>query len=275
MKIGVCAWILPGEEIESFKIASELGFDGVVINYGVHNQEHPLLPVERAQAFIDENPLLCKEGRQRYLDEAKKYNLEIPTIALNLFCDKGMTNPYLMDYAKDVISNAINIAVEMGIQKLQIPSFYDNLVRTEQDLTNTIEIFKYACAIGEKKNILIGTENILTIAQNKRLFEEVNSTHFVALYDTQNPWRMANQDGVRIAEFMEPFTGELHAKDSILGHSDLLQLGQGDVRFNEIMEVFAKKGYDGWVQLESKYNGEGYEAFIKKDIQIVQDIFRK
>lgn len=275
MKIGVCAWILPGDEIESFKIASELGFDGVVINYGVHNQIHPLFAVERAQDFLDENPLLCDEGRQRYLEEAKKYNLEIPTLALNIFCERGMIGHYSMDYAKDVISNAITIASEMGIAKLQIPSFYDNLVRTEEDFLNTIEIFKYACRIGEEKDVLIGTENVLTVSQTLRLIKEVDSTHLTVLFDTQNPWRMASQDGVRIAEVVAPYVGELHAKDGVLDSSEKLQLGEGDVRFNESMAVFAGSGFDGWVQLESKYNYEGYEEVIKKDIEIVKGIFIK
>ena len=52
-------------------------------------------------------------GQQRYVKEAKKYNVEIPTIALNLFCDRGMTGNYNMDFAKDVVSNAINMAVNM------------------------------------------------------------------------------------------------------------------------------------------------------------------
>lgn len=273
MKIGICAWVLPGSELEAFKLASELGLDGVVIDYGVHNQEHPLLAVERAADFIDENPLFCEEGRRKYLDQAAKYNLEIPTLALNLFCKRGISSHYFMEYAKDVISNAINIAVEMGISKLQIPSFYENLVRTEQDMLNTIELFQYACRIGEKKNIIIGTENVLTIDQNKRLIEEVNSTHFTVLFDTQNPWRMANQDGPRIAEYLQAFTSELHAKDSILGHNEMIQLGEGDVKFKETMTIFANKGFDGWIQLESKYKGDHFQEVVQKDINILKSIF--
>lgn len=274
MKIGICAWKLPGEEIEAFRLASELGIEGVVIDYGVHNQEHPLLAVERAADFLDENPLFFEEGRKKYLDEARKYNIEIPTLALGLFCERGMTYYYLMEYAKDVISNAIDIAKEMGIPKIQIPSFHKNLIRTEQDLLNTIELFKYACRIGEKKDIIIGTENVLTIAQNKRLIEEVNSTHFTIMFDTQNPWRMANQDGARVAESLEPYTGELHAKDSILGLNKMVQLGEGDVRFNEIIKIYADKGYDGWIHLESNYSGDGYEDVIKEDINILKNIFK-
>lgn len=260
MKIGVCAWSLPGNELEAFAIAKEVALEGVVIDYSTNGQG---------------KGVQTKEGQALYLAEAAKYEIAIPTMAFNIFCGRGFTKSENVEWAKEVLTKGIAIAASMGIAKIQIPSFFDNMIHTEEDLNNTIEVYKHACQQGAQHKVLIGSESVMTIAQHKKFYEEVNSPWLTTLFDTQNPWRMLNQDGVEIAKYMKAFTGELHAKDSIPEGPDTIQLGQGDVKFADIMKIYAKAGFDQWVHLEQTYNTvENYAKVIREDIKIVQNYFK-
>lgn len=260
MKIGICAWVLPGDELDSFSMASKLGLDGIVIDFG---------------KMREDNPLLNEECRQTYLDEAKKYSLQIPTLAVNALCDTSMTNRATIEDAKEILAEAVTVAASMGIPKLQLPSFYKSLIRSDEDLDLTIEVIKYACQLAATKGLVIGTENVMTIDQHRKFYEEVNADNLTTLYDTQNPWRMLNQDGVKIAEYLAPFVGELHAKDSDPSQSGFVALGCGDVRFNESMMIFAAMGFDGWIHLESSYDhGEALEEQVKQDVVSIKNLFK-
>ena len=261
MKIGICAWVLPGEAIDSFSKASALGLDGVVIDFGTMDKD---------------NPLLTDYGQQVFLAEAKKHKIEIPTMAVNLFCDKSMTKADHVSEAKKIMAEAIRVAAAMGIPKIQVPSFYQSLIQTEEDLDHTIDVFKFACQLGEEKGVIIGSENIMTINQHQRFYSEVTSKSLTTLFDTQNPWRMLNQDGVKIAAYLAPYVGELHAKDSDPKIDGFVPLGEGDVGANESMTIFANCGFDGWIQLESMYESEpDFEAYIHEDIRRIKKIFSR
>lgn len=261
MKIGICAWVLPCDELDSFSMASDLGLDGVVINFG---------------QMVEENPLRTEVGRQKYLSEAKKYHVEIPTMAVNTFCENSITQADTLEFAKEIMAEAISVAAAMGIPKLQIPNFYESMILTEEALEHTIEVFKYACNLGSEKGVVIGSENVMTIAQHKKFYEEVRSDYLTSLFDTQNPWRMLNQDGVGIAAYVAPFVGELHAKDSDPKQKGFVPLGQGDVKFKESMAIFADRGYDGWIQLESSYDrGPKLKDQISHDVLTIHHLFNK
>lgn len=259
MRIGICAWSLPGEELDAFEKAAGLGLEGVVIDFG---------SVDAMNKFD------LNDTKDKYMESAMNSGVAIPTMSLNFFCQKGMIQKENRDFAIESIERAIDTASYMGIDKLQIPSFYDNLILTDEDLMNTAEVLKRCTGFAETKGVLLGSESVMTIAQHKKLYELVDSPMLTTLYDTQNPWRMLNQDGVKIAAYMAPFTGELHAKDSIPEGPSTMQLGQGDVGFEESMKIFAARGYEGWIQLESKYPMmDDYKSVIKKDMEILKSIF--
>jgi len=259
MQIGICAWVLPVDVMESFSVVSQLGLEGLVIDYE-----------EELRADSLDWSARC----ELYRENSAKYKVEIPTLALNQLCNKGMTQKSNEGYAKELLHHSIETAAKIGASKIQVPSFYDNLIRSEADLQQTIDLLKYACEVGERKGIYIGSESVMTINEHKAVYEAVKSKALMTLFDTQNPWRMMNQDGLRIGAYMLPNVGELHAKDSRDHGSKSLQLGQGDVSYKEIMDLFVKAGYNDWIQLESAYNQmDDYEARIKKDIQLIKRSF--
>lgn len=255
MKIGMCAWVVPGDDVEAMGIAKELGVSAIVINYG--------------EALLEEG------NREILLKASKKTGIAIPTLAINDFCHLAITKSENRDKAKKVIKNAIDIAMAMDIKALQIPHFYESLIVTDEDLLNTIEVLRYACELGSDSGIVIGTENVMTINQMNTCIESLNSECFKVLFDTQNPWRMLNQDGPAIAAGLMDHIYEVHAKDSIIndkGEKCFVPLGSGDVKFDESMKLIKESGFDRWVILESPYNKDSYAKEITEDITYINNL---
>ena len=260
MQIGICAWVLPVEVMACFSSAKKLGLDGVVVDYEEALRSEAKDWLQRCEA---------------YKERADIHQIEIPTLALNQLCTRGMTQKSNEGYAKELLHHSIGVAVAIGAKKIQVPCFYDNLICNEDDLLQAIEVLKFACKVGEQEGVNVGLESVLTINQHKEVYKAIDSKVLMTMFDTQNPWRMMNQDGVRIAEYMLPYVGELHAKDSRNLGPSTLQLGEGDVKYHAIMELFERAGYNQWVQLESAYHQmHNYEAVIIEDTRQLKKMFK-
>ncbi len=239
--IAICQWVLPEPDNKPFHQAAGLGIDGLVIEFKREGQDS----------------LKKKEVRQQIMEASKDSGVYIPTLAINAFINKGLIHKENHGELLEISHEAIEIASEMGIRKLQIPCFHKSLIHNDDDVDNAIEFFKSCVKLGEEKNIIIGSENVMTINQNLKVISEVDSKYYKLLFDTQNPWRMMNQDGVRIAGSLKDYVCEVHAKDSeykLASREKAFQLlGDGDVNFYGSMKYFHDIKFKGYIVLESPY----------------------
>jgi sugar phosphate isomerase/epimerase len=239
--IAICQWVLPDKKNKAFHQAAQLGLDGMVIDFDTS----------------EEASLLIQDNRERILEESQETGIYIPTLAVNAFVHKALTKKENHNELKEIAHQAIEIAKSMKIPKIQVPSFYESLVHTEDDVYQTSEFLKYCTKLGEKENLIIGSENVMTVEQNLLMIETIDSPHFKLLFDTQNPWRMMSQDGPMIAKLLKDHVCEVHAKDSGYNYKTKEKtfelLGEGDVNFYGSMKVFCDMKFDAYVVLESPY----------------------
>lgn len=239
--IAICQWVLPEPDDKPFKQAAMLGIDGLVMDFKIDGDDS----------------LMKNEVRERVMEDSAETGVFIPTLAVNAFIHTAMTDPANHAQLLEVAHQAIETAKFMNIRKLQIPSFVRSLIHTEYDVDNTIELLKDMVKLGEDHDVVIGSENVMTVAQNLRMLEAIDSDHFGILFDTQNPWRMMSQDGVHIAKYLKDHVIEIHAKDSSFDYGTKQKsfelLGEGDVNFYGSMKVFRDIKFDGYIVLESPY----------------------
>src|SRR5699024_10626231 len=121
-------------------------------------------------------PLSYTVVQDLYMEYANKFNIEFPSIAIRQFDQTGMAND---DGTKekhivyDAIEKAVLVAERMHIPLIMMGSFEDGEIKDEKGFQNTVSCLRYACELAESKNIDIATENILSIEENKRLFQAV------------------------------------------------------------------------------------------------------
>lgn len=268
IKFGACEWALPGNGIGSIRIAKEVGLEGLQLGF---------VSYERGFLFSQ------KYFRDMYMEEAEKYKIELPSMAVCEFDNYGLKNPKSSEKGKiayEIIDMAIEAAADMRMKMIMMPSFVDGFMDTDEDIAVTAQALKYACKLAAKHNIVIATENLLTIKRNDLLFKQVGEKNLSAFYDSQNYMSNLEWDQVPMLEGLyDLLYPEIHVKDGIGSSGSSRLLGEGDTDFYGTMDLLKKKSYKGWIHLENFYDRlplrlmspKNYIDVLKKDLEILKN----
>ncbi|MCR1832860.1 sugar phosphate isomerase/epimerase [Oceanobacillus caeni] len=265
MKIGICAWSVPMDGPYGVKVAADYGFEGMQLDIG-----------EPERGF----QLSYPHVQEAYKQFAMKYDITFTAISVRLFDRYGMTREngtQEKDMVMEGIKKAIQAAESMNIPIVMLGSFLDSEIKTDEDFQRTVECLIKACEMAEGKNITIATENLLSIEENKKLFEVVNKENLKLYFDTQNYYLNRNYNAAEIVRELYDYICEVHVKDGN-GHISGALLGEGDSNFFETMEVLKEKGYQGWVLIENYYDqkplsndNENPLELLEKDVKILKN----
>lgn len=269
IKLGVCHWSLPIEGPYALKLVADVGLEGIQLDIGSYDR-----------GFQLSNPVV----QQAYLEFSEKYHVTITSLAVRELDRFGMTRPddsSEKEIVMEAIMKSIEIANSMGIPMIMLPSFEDGEIKTEVDFNRVIDCLKAACDEAEKYNIIVATENLLSIKETNQLFERVNKPNLKLYFDTQNYYLRRNYDVASMARELFPYIYEVHVKDGKDGHLSGALLGEGDSGYYETIEVLKRQGYQGWIHLENYYDQKPLSQqssdpihLLKKDISILkQSIF--
>ncbi len=258
MKFGICEWIVPADREGTFALARRVGLDGVSISLGIKDE---VISLEE-QGIQDE-----------YLALVRKYKVQIPALAINAFCDCGMSKKENFNMVKKIFDVGVEVCNYMQIHTIQVPSFMDGEIRNQEELEQTILCLEYGISLCERYGIQLGYENALDLETNLRIADQMKGKPYFIYYDTQNPVRFAgNAQPEVLARGLMSHIRQVHLKDS---HDDVnlpLQLGDGNTNFTESLEEFIKAKFDGWYIFESEYCAfNDYEEIIKKDLSNMKE----
>jgi sugar phosphate isomerase/epimerase len=155
---------------------------------------------------------------------------------------------------RQIFDLAVVIAVAMDIPLLQVPSFGEGGIETEEELMQTARMLAYGCRRAQSHGILVGTENALSAQDNLRLLEACGCDNLKVYFDTQNPWAMKGYNSAEILETLFPHVCEVHIKDGRGGTLGNALLGQGDSSFEASLEILLERTFGGWMILENGYH---------------------
>lgn len=267
IKFGACEWALPGNGVASLKLAKEVGLEGLQLGF---------LTYERG--FM----LSQKWFRDYYREEAEKYGIALPSLAICEFDRYGMRNPKNSEKGKivwNIIEMAIEAAVDLNMDMVMMPSFVDGFIDTDEDLQNTADCLRYACDLAAKHDIIIASENLLSLERNAQLFMEVGRKNLTTFYDSQNYKSNLGWEQVPMLEGLyNNLYPEIHVKDGVDDIISCRLLGQGDTDFAGTMRFLRDHDYRGWIHLENYYDRlplrniapNDYISIIKRDLEILK-----
>ena len=114
-KLGVCDWTIGlRANPDSFETAKRLGLDGVQVDFGMGEDSLPLF-----------NPRL----QEKFLEESKKYKVEIPSLALGAFNQI----PYKSDpRAEKWLYQCIDVCEAMGVKGVLLAFFGKGDLRNDK-----------------------------------------------------------------------------------------------------------------------------------------------
>ena len=242
VKIGICEWSLPVPGPHNCRYLSELGLEGMTLDIGSYERNFPLSN---------------KRIQDSYLEEAHKWSIEFPSIAVNDLCNYGMTSEKgtkNREIALSAIYKCIDAAETMTIPVVFLPSFFESDIKKEKDLWLTADCIRLACEYAEGRNITVCTENVLSSEDNLKLIDLVDSKTFKIYFDTQNPYLNKGYYVPDLIIQLAQYIREVHVKDGMDGDLSGALLGKGKTDFYQSMQALRKINYANWLVIENYYS---------------------
>ena len=244
MHAGVMSTSLAAAGLEqTFERAAEIGADGLVVAYVAENDAK----------------LLAKDGHPAVLKRlAADHGLSIPALNLLWLCERPslITQGSARDPAVRSITQALNVAAEIGAKAVIVPFYGKNTIELEDELTQAAESLLSAVDTATETGVAIGIESTLNFAQYEFLLEYLGNTDQAgACLDigTAASRKLDVPTGIRTLGAAS--ITQVHVKDVRTAEGQPpnfdVALGEGDVDFRAIAQALRAVGYDGWLGLET------------------------
>jgi len=249
-KLGVCDWTIGKRtDLASLEIAKRIGLDGVQVDFGSGQDKLPLC-----------NPDLQK----KFLEEAKKRNIQIASLAMGVLNEV----PYKSDpRAERWVSEAIDVAGAMKVKVILLAFFGNGDVKNDRKGIDTVvERLKKAAPKAEKAGVYLGLESMLNAEQHLEIVRRVGSPAVKIYYDVANSHGQG-YDIYKEIRLLGKQICEFHAKDN----DDLY--GKGSIDFKEVRRAIDDIGYRGWLIMEGTKMPLGVEESCRYDAEYLRQIF--
>lgn len=262
MKYGICLWSLPLDVEKAIEKASKLGFEGAVLLFS----EEELT-----------GGMAKKAEEDKLKKAAEKYGIEFLSVGVNVLNQYGMSQKKDREKVREILIKAVKFAHEMGVKVLQLPSFVNGKIKTEEDIEEVIENLRFVCDEASNYGILVGHESVLTVTEIKRIQREVNKENLLVFYDGANYANSNNGMEIEVYEELKDQIkklNQLHIKDRCEDKITPVIIGNGVCNQKEVLKAIKKSGFDGYLILESNYDKfPEYEKWINKDLENLKNIF--
>ncbi|QDK83515.1 sugar phosphate isomerase/epimerase [Spirosoma sp. KCTC 42546] len=226
--IGACDWSIgPAGDINSFKVAKQIGLDGVQLSLNT-KADHELL--RRA------------ETQRAFKEAAKQAGVAIGGLAIGLLNEI----PYKSDARTEQwVQDSVDVAHALGVKNVLLAFFSNNDLRNDPKGTQVvIDRLKAVAPKAEKAGVVLGIESWLSASEHIAILDAVGSSAVQVYYDVCNSSVMGYPIFDEIRTLGKSRICEIHLKEN-----DHL-LGQGIVDLQKVRQVLDEIGYTGWLQIE-------------------------
>ncbi|HEY9003474.1 MAG TPA: sugar phosphate isomerase/epimerase family protein [Mucilaginibacter sp.] len=225
--------ILKRQKLGAFKLAKDLGADGVEVDMGgLGNRE------------TFDNKLAIDSVRNQFLATGKEMNLDI--------CSLGMTGFFAQSFAQrptavKAVQDCINTAKQMNLKVVFLPlGVQGDLVKNPELRPAILERLKAVGKIAEEAGVVIGLETSLDAKEELKLLKDIGSPAVKSYFNFAN----AVKNGRDISKELE-----------ILGKNEIVQIHctdedgvwlQNDTKIDlkKIKHTLDKMGWSGWLVIE-------------------------
>lgn len=225
--------ILKRQKAGAFQLTSEIGADGVEVDMGGLG-DRPTF----------DNQLTNDTIRRQFLAEAKKYQLEIPSMGMTGFFSQSFAErPTGVEAVEDAINTMKLMNVKVGFLPMGIKG---DLVKYPQLRPAIVSRLKTVGKAAEKAEVVIGIETSLDARGELALLKEIGSPAIKSYFNFQN----ALDNGRNLENELQ-----ILGKDNIAmihcTNTDGYWL-QNDPKINlkKVKATLDKMGWGGWLVIE-------------------------
>lgn len=231
-------------ELEAIPLAGRLGFDGVQVSIGRAQPGSPL-------------PLAIAENQHRLIDACRTSHLTLTATYLDILHRDCLKNAPV---AQTWVADGIRLTKQLGCRTLMIV-FFDRCAldsRAEQD--HTAGVLKELLPEAERAGVVLGFENTIPAADNRRIHDQLASRYFKIWYDVGNATSIIHEN---VPESIRMLGREricqFHLKDK--GY-----LGEGKVDIPAVLKAIHEIGYNGPLTIEGSCPGPDASADLARNL---------
>lgn len=250
-RIGVTDWNLKlASKIEAVQMAADLGFEGVEVSLGRK-------PVDNAL------PLADKALQKMYVDAARQRKIALAGTCLDILHVNYLKSDKL---GLQWVADGIRITRDLGAGRMLLPFFGKGALETQAERDYVGDALKELARDAEKAKVVLGLENTCSAKDNVAIMERANSPALQVYYDVGN----STNGGFDILAEMRWLGAkricQIHLKD---GRD---YLGQGKIRFPEVINVIEELGFSGFCNLETSSPSGDVAADMKRNLGYVRGL---
>lgn len=258
-KVAACDWMmLKRQKLGEFKLAHEIGADGVEVDMGALGKR-----------VLFDNQLRTPAQAAKFQAAAQEYGVEVPSIAMSgFFAQSFLTRENYQDLLKDCFQTMKLFGSKVAFLPLggsgkawQHPGdAYDELVKR----------LRVAGDMAKGEGVTIGLRTGMGAEFDKKLLKKVDSNHIKVYYNFQD----AADNGRDICQELKTL-GKKRIIQIHASNTDGVNLPEdGKIDMPKIKKTLDKMGWSGWLVVERsrdttrvrdvKYNYGRNVAYLKE-----------
>lgn len=232
--VGVCDWmILKRQKLGAFKLAHEIGADGVEVDMGGLG-DRPTFDNKLAEPAI----------REQFLAEAEAHELRISSIAMSGFYAQSFAEREGIDR---IVQDTVDTATAMGVSTIFLPLGVRSDLMLHPDLRPAVvKRLQDAGRRAAMAGVIIGIETSLDAAGEIVLLDDVGSPSIRSSFNFSNPLQNGRDLHAELRRLGAERICQIHAsnQDRVWLEND------PQIDLPLVRRTLDEMGWDGWLIVE-------------------------
>jgi sugar phosphate isomerase/epimerase len=233
-KVAVCDWmILKRQKLNAFKRTHAIGADGLQLDMG-----------SLGKRVTFDSKLGNPVERKRFLDEARKYNLKICSIAMSGFYAQSFAErPTVPQMVKDTLNTMGHLGVKVAFLPLGINNDPNKFPELRPMI---VERLRWAGTLAQDAGVVIGIETSLSAAEEVKLLDEIGSPAIKISFNFAQALKHERDLIEELKTLGKDRICQIHCTDT-----DGVWL-ENNTRIDmpEVKQALDKMGWSGWLIIE-------------------------
>ncbi|WP_299142408.1 sugar phosphate isomerase/epimerase [uncultured Vibrio sp.] len=252
-RVGIVEWGLSESGPKAIEMVREYGLSCIQLNF---TRDYEI-----------------KNYRRKILSTSRSTGVSIAAIALNILNEYQLSGISSNNFKQShiIFGAALRAAVDLEVNHIFIPSFYTGEVSSPKDIIRLSLFYKWACSLALESQVVVSTENTLSIECALELYRLVDRPNFQFIFDPYN-YLVSNINPINIYDRLgDIFNKQIHVKNGDGKKGGVRPL---DDDLFDLQEVLVRIGRQSTFYLENKYHIIGLEN-IKHDFDWLVGILHK
>ncbi len=252
MKWGIVAAGRFGDDVEdAFRVASEIGFDGIEIPFNALDYETELI--------------FSREGVRRLLRLAERYGVEMPSCIAGRYNRRGFPDddPQVREEAAGLMLHLIDMCAEAGIGRILTAFFGDQEIVTDEQVERVVEGVGRCAPRAESRGVTLALEGTVRAEMWLDIIARSGSEAIGGYYDVGNAVWLGYDGAAELRTLSAAGAlSQIHVKDMTVGKQNVPP-GEGDVDWNAVGAAVREIGWDDYLVLETPSTDDPREDYAR------------